>query len=275
VIRTIVVERWSLVRRLLPYDLYFWLKAVLLALIAVQLARLVWLLLTPVGPFGAWTPAQARLLPPQVQSTLIASVDPFFRGSQVAAATVKADITGLKLFGVRQEGSAGGGSAIIAGEDGEQHSFAVGEDVAPGVRLVGVAFDHVLLDMGGRQDRLALDDAEPAQAGAAPVVAGSPAAAPGSQPLTVAAIRQAVAFAPRNQGSRVTGVIVNPARDAALFRAAGFQQGDVIVAVNGARINSATDVAQLQSGLSPGARLALTVERGAQAVPISLNIAGN
>jgi general secretion pathway protein C len=69
--------------------------------------------------------------------------------------------------------------------------------------------------------------------------------------------------------------MVSPGLNQALFASAGFQAGDVIVAVNGARITSAADLAQLQSSLSPGARLSLTVERGAQTVPIALNLAGN
>jgi general secretion pathway protein C len=84
-----------------------------------------------------------------------------------------------------------------------------------------------------------------------------------------------VAFGPRTTGGRVSGILVNPGRNPALFQSSGFRSGDVIVAVNGARISSPVDVTQLQNSLSPGARLALTVERGAQAVPISLNIAGN
>ena len=51
--------------------------------------------------------------------------------------------------------------------------------------------------------------------------------------------------------------------------------GDVIVAVNGARITSQTDLVQLQSSMVAGARLSLMVERGAETVPIALNFAGS
>ena len=277
-IRTIVVERWSQIDRLLPRDVYLWCKALLLAFIAIQAARLFWVLVVPVGPFGDWRPAQARILPQQMQAALLASVDPFNRTPQpVAAAAPAASTAELQLFGVRQEGAAGGGSAIIGSADGEQKSYVVGEEVAPGIKLAAVAFDYVLLDRGGAQERLGFPGDAPAEsATAAPPSAQAPAApsAPGT-PLTASAIRQAVTFGPRTAGAKVTGVLVNPGRNPTLFQTAGFRPGDVIVAVNGARISSPVDVAQLQNALSPGARLALSVERGAQVVPIALDIAGN
>jgi general secretion pathway protein C len=276
-IRTIVVERWSHIDRLLPRDVYLWCKALLLALIATQAARLFWTLVVPVGPFGDWRPAQARILPQQMQVALLASVDPFNRTPQtIAAATPTASTSGLQLFGVRQEGSAGGGSAIIGSADGEQTSFVVGDEVVPGVKLAAVAFDYVLLDRGGSQERLAFPGetvAEPAPSGGS-VATAAPAPAVGT-PLSASAIRQGVTFGPRTSGAKVTGILVNPGRNPALFQSAGFRSGDVIVAVNGARISSPVDVAQLQNALSPGARLGLSVERGSQIIPISLNIAGN
>src|SRR3546814_4658726 len=63
------------------------------------------------------------------------------------------DLLGLTLYGVNINEATGGGSAIIAAEDGEQASYAVGDEIAPGVRLAGVAFDHVTLDRGGAQER--------------------------------------------------------------------------------------------------------------------------
>ena len=275
-IRTLVVERWSLFRRWLPTDVYLWVKAVLLALVAVQLARLLWVAVTPVGPMGPWRPAQARILSPQAQAAVLAAVDPFYRNGPPAAAVAAASTLNLQLFGVRENRGSGGGAAIIGSSDGEQVSYAVGDEVAPGVRLAAVFFDYVVLDRGARQEKLFLD---PDKAGEAvmpaPAPAGAAAPQTAAQPLTAAAARQAFSFAPRQQGGRVTGVMVSPGSDQGLYAAAGFQPGDVIIAVNGAGIASATDLAQLQSSLIPGARLSLTVERGAQSVPISLNLASN
>jgi general secretion pathway protein C len=261
----LVVERMSLVTRLLPADIYLWLKALLLAGIAVQLVRLLWVLATPVGPFGDWQPAAARLLPPQTQAAVLAAVDPFNRGvSPGAIAAPAAPAVEMTLFGVRAD-ARGSGSAILGAADGEQTSFVVGEEVAPGVRLASVGFDHVVLDRGGQQQTIYMEGAEGADT--APSASATTAASPaGGQPF---------ALRPRMSGDRVTGVMVAPGANQALFQAAGFQSGDVIVAVNGARITSQIDVQQLQSSAVPGARLLLTVERGAQAVPIALNIPGS
>ena len=269
-IRTIIIERWPPFRRLLPADVYLWAKAVLLAAVAIQLARLVWVLATPAGPFGEWHPAQARLLPPQAQTAVIASVDPFFRDSGTAAGP--AMNLDLKLFGTREDRFAGGGSAVLGPADGEQKSYMVGEEVAPGVRLGAVFFDHVVLDLGGgREQKLFLE-----QAGAAAVEAAASGDTPGTpgQP-SAAMLQQAVRFVPRVQSGRVTGVTISPGSNAAMYASAGFRPGDVVVAVNGARITSQTDVDQLQSSIVPGARLSLMVERGAETVPIALNLAGN
>jgi general secretion pathway protein C len=276
VIRTIAIERLALFRRWLPTDVYLWTKAVLLALIAVQLGRLLWAVVTPVGPLGAWQPARARMLSEQAQAAVLGSVDPFFRnGGPVAAASAvaAASTVGLKLFGVRENRGSGGGAAIIGGADGQQMSYGVGEEVAPGVRLASVFFDFVVLDRGGTEERLYMDPPEPGTTFAAG--ASTPGALPVQQGATADSVRAAFTFAPRNRGGQVSGVTVNAGANPALFASAGFQAGDVIVAVNGARITSVNDVAQLQSSLSPGARLSLTVERGAQTIPIALNLAGN
>jgi general secretion pathway protein C len=273
-----MVERWSLFRRWLPTDVYLWLKAILLALIAIQLARLLWIVVMPVGPMGPWRPAQARLLSQQAQAAVFASVDPFYRNGPPAAAVAATSTLNLQLFGVRENRGSGDGAAIIGGPDGQQGSFAVGEEVAPGVRLSAVFFDYVVLDPGGRKEKLYLDGSEPTDAmpAAGPLPAAPGQAAPAvGQPLSASAARQAFTLSPRQQGGRVTGVIVAPGPNPALYQAAGFQPGDVIVSVNGARITSQTDLVQLQSGLVPGARLSFMVERGAQIVPIALSLAGS
>lgn len=278
-IRTLVIHRWSLLRHLLPSDVHFWLKALLLAGVAIQLGRLLWVLATPVGPFGDWRPQQARLLPAQAQTALIAVVDPFFRHSAGLASERQFPSLDLKLFGVREERGAGGGSAILGPPDGEQRSHAVGDEVAPGVRLAAVFFDFVVLDSGGQQQKLYMEgsgpSAPPPPAAAPSATAAAPAGeAQGAGTLSPEAVRRGVSFAPRSRGGRITGIIVNPGSEPGLFASTGFDPGDVIVAVNGARISSSTDLAQLQSSLVAGARLSFEVERGAATVPVALNLAG-
>lgn len=262
-IRTLKIERLKPFGRWLPTDVYLWAKAVLLALIAIQLARLLWVLVTPVGPFGPWEPAAARVLPPEARAAIFAKVDPFFRGAPARPAAAAAPAVDLKLFGVRMSRGALPGSAILGSADGEQKSYVIGEEVADGVTLAAVHFDYIVVKRGDAEQRIYMDGAEPT---------GSASAAPGAP---VASPARGFDIQPRMQGGRVTGATVNPGGNSALYAAAGFRPGDVVVAVNGARIASMIDIQQLQSSIAPGARLMLTVERGAQSVPIAFNVPGN
>ena len=76
-IRHAKFDQFASIRRWLPPDLYLWLKAALLALIAVQAVRLLWAIITPVGPFGDWRPAAPRTLSAEAQSAVLSSVDIF------------------------------------------------------------------------------------------------------------------------------------------------------------------------------------------------------
>ena len=149
------------------------LELLLLALIAVQAARLVWTLVTPVGPVGAWrTPGTLAL----AGDSALADFDPFFRLSAAGGPAVVTSLN-LKLYGVREDRATGRGSAIIALPDGSQRSFAVGDEIMPGVRLAAVGFDHVTIDRGGAAEQIFLDQSEaPPGAGAPPT--GAEAAAP-------------------------------------------------------------------------------------------------
>ncbi|MFP5328537.1 MAG: type II secretion system protein N [Alphaproteobacteria bacterium] len=263
-IRTLTVRRLAAFGRWLPNDIYFWLKAVLLALVAIQAARLFWVVVVPVGPFGEWRPAPPRLLSPEAQAAIVASVDPFFRPGAMQQAT-SAPAIDLQLLGTRAGEGSLPGSAILGSADGEQKSYLVGEEVAPGVKLADVFFDHVVLKRGGATQTIYMPQTE----GAASAGHGAAGAAAAS------AVGNAFQLKPRKQGERVTGALVSPGADQRLFAAAGFREGDVIVAVNGAQITSMIDVQQLQSSIAPGARLLLTVERGAAKVPIALNLPSN
>jgi general secretion pathway protein C len=152
-----------------------------------------------------------------------------------------------------------------------QGSFVPGDEILPGVTLKSVAFDHVVIDRGGRDETLFLD-----QSGAVPLAtpdASAPAAAApasASGELTPENVRQEIGFAPRTEGGRVTGIAVSPSGDGQAFRTAGFRPGDVIVQVNGRPVSSAGDIQTLVGQLAPGSRFSLQVERGATIVPVAM-----
>jgi general secretion pathway protein C len=128
-------------------------EAVLVVGLAWQAAALFWILLSPQVP----APAGPVLSRPDGLAVLT-RFDPFFRSAPAAMSEAAAQA--FRLYGVRA-GGGGAGSAIIGGPDGSQASFAVGDEVAPGVRLDSVADDHVVLARGGARTSLYFPTATP------------------------------------------------------------------------------------------------------------------
>lgn len=249
-------------------------ERLLLCLLVLQLARLLWAVVTPVGAYGPWEGRRAQLLSPAARMALFSSFDPFFRtGAPDASGGAVVTSLALTLHGIRVNEGSGLGSAIIAGPDGVQNSFAVGDEIMPGVVLKGVTFDHVSIDRGGTEEQLFLD--QTADAPVATPEGGSTDVPPAANPEpagspTAEAIRRDVGAAPRMQGGQVTGIVLS-ARGPA-FAAAGFQPGDIVTAVNGQPVSS--DVQALQRLIVPGGRLSFQVERGASTASINLILQG-
>lgn len=254
--------------------------------LAVQIARLFWVMLSPPNAFGDWRPFEPAMAGPQARAALFASFDPFYRQIPAGAGAGVQTVTSLpfKLYGIRLNESSGLGSAIIADEAGLQSAYAVGDEIVPGVTLKAVSFDHVTISRGGADEALYID-----QSGSAPVVgtpepqsppAGQPTRdnpppPPISEPLSPQALLDGVALAPRTANGTVTGVAVSPQGASDVFARAGFRPGDIVAQVNGTPIRSAQDIVSLRSAIKPGARLSLMVERGAATVPIAIIIPDN
>jgi general secretion pathway protein C len=128
------------------------LELLVLLVLAIQIARLVWIVAAPPPPIATKIAPPARAVDP----TIFAAFDAF--GSAGASSRVggAAAVEGFRLFGVRQ--TDGGGSAIIAGPDGVQKSYAVGESIADGVTLASVAADHVELSRAGARMTLSFPE---------------------------------------------------------------------------------------------------------------------
>ena len=84
---------WLRVGRRSPREIWPQLLVVVLgALLIWQCVRLLWVLLTPLSPLGAWQPQAAVIASPAERRALFSSFDPFFRGNVQgpASATVTA-----------------------------------------------------------------------------------------------------------------------------------------------------------------------------------------
>ncbi len=267
---------WRMFRSLPRYSLLSVTEIVLLGLLAIQGARLVWTVVTPIGTLGDWRPA-AGPDAARARAVLTSGFDPFFRLGRAQGPAVVTSLS-MKLFGVRLDEATGRGSAIIAGADNVQSSYSVGEAIQPGVTLKSVGIDSVVISRGGADETLYLD-----QSGAAPVAVAPPPpqntallSAPANQTNAPGAVGlaelQQLNLAPRQSGGRVSGVV--PRGDAALLARLGLQPGDIIVQVSGRAITGPGDLQQSAAALRRGGNLSIAVERGAQVVPIAISISG-
>ncbi|MFM9853448.1 MAG: type II secretion system protein N [Sphingomonadaceae bacterium] len=246
--------------RLSPAFLRAVLAGLVLAALAMQCARLMWVILAPLGPVGEWRPASVT----RSASDASGEFDPFFRLQPATPPKAVVTSLSLKLFGTRLDSAVGRGSAIIAAPDGVQSSYAVGDEIVAGVRLKSVAYDSVTIDRGGVDEQLFLD-----QSVAAPVASpngAAPPATPGTTP-SAAALQASLDAAPRLNGSTLTGLTLNPKGDGKLFDAAGLKAGDVLTAVNGKAITSASDFSQVVPAAD--GTVSLQVERAGRTMTLS------
>ena len=257
----------------------YWPRVLELALIAIlitQGVRLLWTVATPVGPFGEWHGAYPVVLSAPMRERLFRSYDAFYPTPVQPGQAQSVTSLALTLYGVRVNEGSGLGSAIIGGEDGVQGSYAVGDEIQPGVTLKSVSFDHVTIDRGGVEESIFLDQSDSvdpvtpsgAPEGGSSVFTTTPSKViPDRKGLSPDQIKAAVGFGPRISDGRITGLLVTP--KGANFRAAGFREGDVITQVNGTPVS---DASMLQQAMVPGARVTLMVERGADVVPIVITV---
>ena len=249
----------------------------LLALLAIQIARLLWAVVTPVGAYGEWRGREAMIPSAPARAALFSGFDAFYRTAPQSGPQQVTSLA-LTLYGIRLNEGSGLGSAIIATPDGVQSSFAVGDEILPGVTLKAVAFDHAIISRSGAEETVFLDQSQavpvatPAASAAPPIASGGPQQPAASSVLTPATLRSDIGFSPRSDGGRITGIVLSAKGPA--YQAAGFQPGDIVSQVNGRPIASAADLQALQGQLVPGARLSFMVERGASTVSIALTLQG-
>ena len=252
---------WRQMPPKLPYQIV---ELLLIALLAGVVARLIWVMVAPFGPVGDWKAGGAKRV--GGDEVLLTSFDPFFRNGAVAGPAVVTSLA-IKLFGVRVDLAMGRGSAIIATPDGLQSSYAVGDEIMPGVKLKSVTFEGVTIDRGGVDEQVFLDQsivAPVAQPGLA-----TPTASAAPPPGAGTALASEIAFVPRTEKGQVTGFIVSPKGAGTAFRAAGLQEGDVLTAINGQGIRVADDVTSAIAATPASGVAMLSLERGGKAITLS------
>ncbi|WP_223571245.1 type II secretion system protein N [Xanthomonas arboricola] len=244
------------------------LACVLLALLALQCARVVWVVIAPIGPLGTaqvTTPAQAEL--PALRR------DVFYRS------VAEASSDGIVLHGVRAGGAQA--AAFLSSGDGRQGAYRIGDGVVAGVTVQAIASDHVLLRTGSGVRRLTLVEsaasaaatspatAAPVAAGGAPAVTSNVGTAAGTATAAAVDPQQLLTTAGLRASEDGSGFTVMPRGDGALLRPAGRAPGDVLTELNG-RTLDAEHLRELQDELRDGQAATLTYRRDGQTHTMTL-----
>ncbi|WP_062786135.1 type II secretion system protein N [Novosphingobium capsulatum] len=233
-------------------------EVALLGSVAALLAMLGWVLLAPLRPATAGDNAGLVVLDAPARAALFAQFDPFARdvpdGGDGGGGGAAGAALPFTLLGTRSTVDGQGGGAILVGADGVQRAVPQGADIAPGVRLVQVAFDHVVLQRAGGTLvlRLAAQD-------------GRPADSTGGKPP---APRFRVADAAHGAPGLVASGAVGEAQSLGLL------PGDRIVALRGKPVRDARDARQIEAMLAAGQAVAVTVRRAGHDLALSLGPAG-
>jgi len=232
-------------------------------------AGLIYALAAPIGPLGV-PPPQAAAAQGAPDLAVFERFEPFFRTQpQPGAAGPTVASLKLTLHALRRDGDGSGGTAILARDGEAQRSYAVGEEVAPGVTLQGIGTDHVVLRRGAELLQLGFGQPGGPPASVLPMHAGAAAAAlippPGTAvAVDVAALMGALSVEPRREGGRVTGFQVSTAGPSPAVSASGLQDGDVVVAIDGVEVDDWEQFEDLARNLPQQNEASIVVERGGQ-----------
>lgn len=221
---------------------------------------------------------------PASDASILQRFDAFFpEGAQPTEADAG---PGLKLFGLTT-GGPGVGSAILGLADGTQVSVGVGETTPDGAVLTSVDFESALMTVSGARHRITFQNtetgvAEPVGASTTPLAENLPARratgpAPEDRPkppviggaasrqgpsagANVGALIGGASLRPALRGLRMEGLTVGEGSKG--LTAAGLQQGDVILSVNGQALNSPAAVTGLARSLGSARSVQVRYRRG-------------
>lgn len=279
------------------------------ALLALALARLVWLLVAgPQIPVDD-RPLDTTALTPDVADTTTASIAGWHLfGVAGQAVVAAAPETTLRLFlrGTLNDARGGGGIAIIADAGGSERAYRLGDELPGGATLKAIHAGRVELERNGRRESLSLPNNMTGGASAdalAPVAGGDssarPAATPGAMPgspgapfinpvisvgvpdLATAraralpdlrAMASEVNVLPVLENGRMVGVRVSGKQGSGLLSRYGIEPNDVITAVNGVPLDGPQRQAELSRSLSTANQVRLTVRRDGRELQLTLGM---
>lgn len=183
--------------------------------------------------------------------------------------------------------------AIIADERGAETNYRIGDDVAPGAKLIEVHADHVVLDHQGVAETLplprpeehapplpeknqqALRAASAPSSSVPPGMAGKPASVPPSSAVAGGGHIDPQAFAsqirPVFADGRIVGADISGA-DASTLARVGLKPTDVVTAINGTPLNQVSNPQALMDQLRNAGSIQVTVQRDGKPATLTLSL---
>lgn len=250
----------------------------LLALIAFLLARTLIAFFAPLPlPQGDRLAAAGARVPERAQ---VEARNPFPASAELPVAdagpveNLSETALDLGLTGVWPAENAQ--SAIIRRPDGKQRRYAVGEEIVPGVRLVEVHPDHVVIDQDGVRESLRFENKAPIER-AAP--ASRPAPPPADAPEKIqnltpqGSLNNLVRFGLGVDPEGGAAVMIFAGRNRAAFERAGFRDGDIIRSINGvAPSPNPAEMSSLINQIVSVGAASVVVERNGAAQTLTLSL---
>ena len=263
------------------------LEAVLALTTGILLARFAWV---AVAPGQGIDLAQSPRLPvlsdnatTQNALALLTQTDPFQVFPAAADQITVPTSLNLKIAGLRwSDGETGQSSAVLILPDSSQKRVSVGDQIVSGAVLETVAADRVFLRFNGQLQELLLNDPNKPLFGssqtaspvspldASPEQTGPVQTATDALPATTPALLMTdIDLQPELRNGVLSGYRLAP-RGKGHFEAAGLEQGDLVLRVNGNGIEGMGPEA-IQSAVMSSDTIALDVVRNGAIVRLRLS----
>ncbi|MEW9897870.1 type II secretion system protein N [Chitinivorax sp. PXF-14] len=269
----------------------------LVLLIAWMAAGLTWRVVAPKPPATEARPSAtvavvaAGTLPDlSAVAMLFGATGPVGDPNQVVPSTL-----GIKLRGVIAAHGDRPAAATFVGADPKEIAVKVGDEIQPGVKLLEVNADYVIVQHNGRRERIDLDakpalqiggvamQPAPAPAGPAGMMPGTamPAGAPpGLMPLTVP--RAALVGAMQNgniaewaaglRPDTAGGIRIEGGGAQALVSALQLRDGDVLRRINGAQLARPGDITLVYNEFTQKNKVQLDIVRNGRPVTLDYTL---
>lgn len=170
------------------------------------------------------------------------------------------------------------GLAILGQSAQSTKVFAVGDNLPGGAKLQAVYSDYVMIDRGGRLEKLVLPR-QIAAGGAPPSAAALSMESPVADRMRKLITEQPSLMAdvmrpqPVYANGKQTGYRVYPGRNRQAFLRLGLRPGDLVTAINGTPLDDPEHGQQIFNTLGATSEAHVTVQRNGQQQDVVLNLA--